>query len=37
MFQFLLAERYFSWLKGFVSYFYSDNKNLYNKFEFLEN
>jgi len=24
-------------LKGFVPYFYNHNKNLYNKFEFLEN
>jgi len=23
--------------QGFVSYFYNHNKNLYNKFEFLEN
>jgi len=24
-------------LKGFIFYFYNYNKNLYNKFEFLEN
>ena len=25
------------WFKRIVSYFYNRNKNLYNKFEFLEN
>jgi len=39
MFQLFLAEKYFfmAGSKGLNSYFYNHTKNLYNKFEFLEN
>ena len=39
MFYIFLAEICFFMAdsKGFVPYFYNHNKNLYNKFEFLEN
>jgi len=40
MFQIIFWSRKISFmtsLKGFVSYFYNHNKNLYNKFEILEN
>jgi len=40
MFQIIFWRRkifFMTSLKGFVSYFYNYNKNLYNKFEFLKN
>ena len=39
MFQVILSKEMFfmAYSKLFVPYFYNHNKNLYNKFEFLEN
>ena len=40
MFQVFVRNRHMFFMagsKGFTPYFYNHNKNLYNKFEFLEN